>query len=572
MTSADVLLRYQQKIEQLQASLVDLQSRQTITALLIGAALLAGVYFGYLALARRAMPLWFSPLSLPVAAYSLRTYARRRLLVDSSTQLREFYERGVARLEDRWAGECDSGEEFMQPGHLHARDLNLFGEGSVYERLCTARTYWGRERLAQYLQTPAGLDEILARQSAVKELVLRDDLTESIALLRGESSTGAKDWLDAPSADLPAWLRPVLVVSSIALAAAGWYAPAGAVFFLNGAIGLYLRRRVNRVVSAAASVAGELETAREGLALLAAQRFESAKLQELARRAVPAEKAIGALACWFDVLRHRTKDWFYLPSLLLFAGTHSALAIESWRLKNGAALRQWLDAWAEFETLHALALYARENPEDCWPVIDDETAFHAEALGHPLLPRAACVRNDIALEQFYVVSGSNMAGKSTLLRSIGVAAVLAYCGAPVRAASIRLGNMRVCASMSIVDSMREGKSKFLAEVERLRDTLALAASTPVLFLIDEIFSGTNSPDRQTAADAVMRTLAERGAIGALSTHDISVTEVSRHGGTNLHMAARDESNDPLDFDYQLKPGVTRESNALAIARLAGVPC
>ncbi len=572
MTTADVLLRYQQKIEQLQTSLVDLQSRQAVTALLIGVVLLAGLYFGYLALVRRAMPLWFSPLSLPVAAYSLRTFSRRRLLVDSRTQLCEFYERGVARLEDRSAGEGDTGEEFLQPGHLHARDLSLFGEGSVYERLCTARTYWGRERLARYLQEPASSPEILARQAAVRELALREDLTEKVAVMRGESSPGAKDWLDAPSAELPRWLRPALGLSSIALAACAWYPAAGAIALANGLIGLVLRKRVNRVIASAAGVAGELETAREGLALLAAQQFDSPKLRELTQRAAPADEAIGALARWFDLLRHRTKDWFYLPSLLLFAGTHSAIAIEAWRMKNGAALRGWLDAWAEFETLHALALYARENPEDCWPVIDDKTAFHAAALGHPLLPRAACVRNDIALQNFYVVSGSNMAGKSTLLRSIGVAAVLAYCGAPVRAASLRLGNMRVCASMSIVDSLREGKSKFLAEVERLRDALALAASTPVLFLIDEIFSGTNSPDRRTAADAVIRTLAERGAIGALSTHDIAVTEVSRHGGTNLHMAARDGSNDPLDFDYLLKPGVTRESNALAIARLAGVPC
>jgi DNA mismatch repair ATPase MutS len=164
-----------------------------------------------------------------------------------------------------------------------------------------------------------------------------------------------------------------------------------------------------------------------------------------------------------------------------------------------------------------------------------------------------------------------MAGKSTLLRSIGVAAVLAFAGAPVRARSLRLAAMRICASVSIADSLGEGKSKFLAEVERLRDALDLSASQPVLFLVDEIFGGTNSPDRRVAAEAVIRTLAARGAIGAISTHDIALASIAAHGGVNLHMASREGAESPLDFDYKLKPGVTPESNALAIARMAGVP-
>jgi DNA mismatch repair ATPase MutS len=122
-----------------------------------------------------------------------------------------------------------------------------------------------------------------------------------------------------------------------------------------------------------------------------------------------------------------------------------------------------------------------------------------------------------------------------------------------------------------VDSLREGKSKFLAEVERLRETLQLAAAGPVLFLVDEIFGGTNSPDRQAAADAVARTLAARGAIGAISTHDIALAAIAAHGGANLHMGSREGAESPLDFDYKIRPGVTTESNALAIARMAGVP-
>jgi DNA mismatch repair ATPase MutS len=186
------------------------------------------------------------------------------------------------------------------------------------------------------------------------------------------------------------------------------------------------------------------------------------------------------------------------------------------------------------------------------------------------------VRNDVELgngNRFYVVSGSNMAGKSTLLRSIGLNVVLANAGAPVRASSMRLTHLEVFASLSIVDSILEGKSKFLAEVERVRRMLECAHGAPVLFLIDEILSGTNSRDRRVASEAVIRALVGCGAIGALSTHDLALTEIAGLdglAGSNVHMGAR-PGNDPMDFDYLLKPGVTQETNALAIAAMMGVP-
>ena len=227
--------------------------------------------------------------------------------------------------------------------------------------------------------------------------------------------------------------------------------------------------------------------------------------------------------------------------------------------------------------MNALAGYAHENPASTFPEFSTGTdaRFEAQALGHPLLPEEACVLNDVHLStqcRFYVVSGSNMSGKSTLLRAMGLNAVLASAGAPVRAQVLRLSKLSVCASLSVVDSLLQGKSKFLAEVDRLRQMVTAAEGTPVLFLIDEILSGTNSRDRRVAAEAVVRTLVQRGAIGALSTHDLALTEIAESEGlegANVHMGSRDGS-DPMDFDYRLKPGVTTESNALAIARMAGV--
>lgn len=592
MTSATVLLGYQQRIDQIEALLAHFQMRQGATVAVLVLAVGTATAFCFLAFWRRAVPIWYAPLPLPAALFSLRKYRRQRLQISNFVRLRRFYVSGVERLEERWTGNGISGEEFEGPEHVYAADLSLFGRGSLFERLCTARTHLGCERLAAYLQEPAGLDEIRQRQAAVRELAGRTDLREKLAVLGRYDFQQSRwqtfaEWLDSPPAGFPSWLRPAMLAGSVVigllsvslmLSPSMWPAilpimlpVAGA----NAAAGFWLQKRVRRVLKASAPVASEISLIRDGLELLAAEQFVAPKLVGLRTEVDSAGRVMRLLKPWFTILQERTKDWFYWPSLWLLLGTQSAMAIELWRIRHRDALRRWLDAWAEFEALNSLACYAHENPGDCWAELDEGRAhFAAEGLGHPLIRRDMCVPNDVFLGNTYrfcVLSGSNMSGKSTLLRSIGLAAVLAFAGAPVRARSLRLAVMRIGASISIVDSLREGKSKFLAEVERLREMLQLSTAGPTLFLVDEIFSGTNSPDRRAAADAVIGTLAARGAIGTVSTHDIALAAIASHGGANLHMGSRDGSDNPLDFDYKLKPGVTTESNALAIARMVGVP-
>jgi DNA mismatch repair ATPase MutS len=323
----------------------------------------------------------------------------------------------------------------------------------------------------------------------------------------------------------------------------------------------------------------ETRVLREGLELLQGEQFQSAKLRQLSEQVRNASASIRKLERLLGVIEKRDKDWFYGPSRVFLAGTQLCIAAERWRRKHGQALRVWLAAWAEFEALNALAAYGYEHPDNTFPQFDDNgrASFQARDLGHPLLPHTSCVTNDIELTRespFYIVSGSNMSGKSTLLRALGLNAVLAFAGAPVRARALRLSGLSIFASLSVVDSLLNGKSKFLAEVDRLREAIESAVpNRRVLFLVDEIFSGTNSRDRRIAAEAVVRTLVNRGAIGALSTHDLALTEIANSAGmngTNVHMGARDP-DDPMNFDYRLNPGVTTETNALAIARMAGVP-
>jgi len=275
----------------------------------------------------------------------------------------------------------------------------------------------------------------------------------------------------------------------------------------------------------------------------------------------------------------REKEALYVPSLLLGVGTQLVLAVENWRRLHRTHLTRWIECWAEFEALNAIACYAYEHPADVFPeFVQETTVFEAESLGHPLLPGGTCVGNDVALNEaavsFYIVSGSNMAGKSTFLKAIGVNAVLARAGAPVRATRARLSPFTICASNSIADSLLDAKSKFMAEAERLGE--AVRCSTvrkPALFLIDEILSGTNSHDRRVACESIVRALIANGALGVLSTHDLSLTEIAEIAGLrgkNYHMES-ENPEDPLKFDYKVKAGISSQSNALAILEMIGIP-
>ena len=593
----DVLIRYETRLNEVQIGMEQARLHHIAASLVVVVAAALFVTLGLYAI-RKQLPIWTPLLPIPIAAVAIQRYRRYRGNGSRSWRLRRFYGRAVKRVQSDWIGNGVSGEAFNDPSHAYANDLGIFGEGSLFEMICVGRSGVGHRGLAKYLSETPSLEETLARQEAVRELCPRTDLREKVALLgpfefsesKWETFTG---WLDSPAVPFPAFLGTILFISSgllaivilAGLALGGTTLPWTTVehwvtpfILFHGAVGLTLRSRVTPMIHSLGALSGETQLVREGLLIIEKQQFKSAKLCQIADRVRNGSASIRKLERSLNALHERNKDWFYVPSHVLVLGTQLCIAIEQWRTKNGSALRAWLDAWAEFEALNALACYAYENPDNTFPeLVEGDGCFEARATGHPLLSRQVCVPNDVRLNRhscFYIVSGSNMSGKSTLLRTIGLNAVLALAGAPVRAQSLRMSRLSVCASLAVVDSLLSGKSKFLAEVDRLRQAIELASGDiPVLFLVDEIFSGTNSRDRRTAAEAVVRTLINHGAIGALSTHDLALSEIADDEvlhGENVHMGSKGEGN-PMDFDYLLKPGVTREANALAIARMAGVP-
>jgi DNA mismatch repair ATPase MutS len=278
------------------------------------------------------------------------------------------------------------------------------------------------------------------------------------------------------------------------------------------------------------------------------------------------------------LLNLRKYEYFALLSSMILWGTNLAILIERWRQQNRNAVARWLDSIGQFEALLCLARYYYENPDHTFAVLKPETSptFWAEGLGHPLLDPSRCVRCDIALDptstQLMVVSGSNMSGKSTLLRSVGVNCVLALAGAPVCAARLQISPLQIGCSISVHDSLLQAKSRFQAEVERLKSILTLSRTNSVLFLLDEILGGTNSSDRLFGARAVIDQLAANAAVGIVTTHDLALTDVARAldgRAINVHFEEYYDNNE-MRFDYRMRPGVLIRTNGLNIMAALGL--
>lgn len=535
------------------------------------------------------------PLACLVVVPRYTKLLRRLARVGS---LIELHTSGLRRClgEEKETG--DTGEDLRRPGHLYQSDLNILGPGSIFSLLATVRTDAGRKRLADFLLSPPEIGTCRSRQEGIRELTPQTHLREDLGTLgdsagRSLPSPQFEAWVDAAPISFHPVVRPLLVATtalSIAglmmsstgpLSASLLWPNIAAVFAIQAAVVLRLRNSVVPMLARAKRLHGEVDTLRRGLLLLEKDSFAAAKLRELqAEVSEPcrASDELQRLQNLLTLLDQRAREWIYLPSLLLCMGTQTAISLERWRQQHGADLKRWTKAWGEFEALNALATYAFEHPQNAYPDLlsEGEPIFEATGLCHPLLSPETCVPNDISLNsevRLYLISGSNMAGKSTLLRAIGANAVLAFAGAPIPATSARISLCIVCASIGLSDSLSDGRSRFLAEVERLERTLAATdGKLPVLFLVDEVFSGTNTTDRYTATEGILTALVDRGALGAISTHDLALTALVSHAhlsGINVHMASPDPS-DPLGFDYKLKPGVNTASSVEAILRMVGL--
>jgi hypothetical protein len=570
----------------------------------------AGVIL-WLALVSRALSIAW--LLAPIAAFAVLVVIHDRLLrgLDRVRRAVRYFEKGLSRLDGTWEGAGESGDRYLDPHHPYAQDLDLFGKGSLFELISTARTHIGEDTLARWLLTPADPDTVRARQQAVDELRPRLDLRESLAVVAEQARTGVDPTALAAWGEAPALLDSRgLRLAAHALTVLGIAGAIGLFFWMFGIAGFFrlpesttflarditllallvnglflynTRHAREAVVSAVEEAAHELDLMSEVLVRLEAETFHCPLLTSLRRSldadGAPPSQRFARLHRLMERLDSRDHVIVRLLEPFLLWTLHVAFGVEDWRRLSGKAVRRWLTAAGEIEALCSLASLAFAHPDDPFPEFvpaGEIPTLEAVGIAHPLIPAARAVRNDLHLgaePQVYVVSGSNMSGKSTLLRTIGVNVVLAQAGAPVRARSLRLTPLALGASIRLTDSLHDGISRFYAEILRIRQILdTTGGPLPVLFLIDEFLGGTNSHDRSIGAEALVRGLVERHAIGLITTHDLALAAITGSLGSraaNIHFEDQLEDG-KMRFDYRIRPGVVRNSNAIELMRSVGL--
>jgi hypothetical protein len=550
--------------------------------------------------------------AIPAAVFVALAVQHERLLrvLERRRRAARFFERGLARLEGRWAGTGEPGDRYLDPAHPYARDLDLFGKGSLFELISTARTHIGEDTLARWLLSPAAPATVRARQAAVEELRPRVDLREELAILTEEARTGVDPvalaaWGEAPPLLAPGlaqagtWALTALGLLGVAAFCAFEAARLGLLlipepasvllrdFFLvsllvNGTFVYRFRKKVRPVAAAVEQAAHELKLLSETLVRLERESFRSPLLaalrESLNAAGSPPSQRMARLERLTEYLDSSDHMLVRVAEPIVLWTTHLAFAVERWRRESGQAVRRWLTAVGEIEALCSLASHAFEHPGDPFPEFAEAGPWlEADGIGHPLIPEDRVVRNDVRLGgelRVMVVSGSNMSGKSTLLRTLGVNVALAQAGAPVRARRLRISPLAVGASILVTDSLQDGVSRFYAEILRLRQILdaATAGPLPVLFLVDEFLQGTNSHDRFIGAEALVRGLVKRGTIGLITTHDLALAGIAENLGEqacNVHFEDRLEDG-RMRFDYAIRPGVVRKSNAIELMRSVGL--
>ncbi len=566
-----------------------IHERIATTRLWTAAVVVAGAWLAFYA---HAVSAWW--LGIPIAVFVglVAGHLRVRKALKRARRAAAVYAEGLARIGDRWAGRGATGARFEDVHHIYSADLDLFGRGGLFELLSRARTRMGEDALAGWLLAPSAVAEVRARQPAVAELRSALELREDLAVLGEEPEVGVHpepllEWAEAPNRLTGAWLGwlPAALVAAAAAGAVVWgtlgtATPFLAVLLLEAAVTYRLREPLAATLNAAEHAFADLELLAAVLARLEREHFEAPALAELMRtlrsHEIAGSTAIARLRTRVQFVEARRNPIVRVFDVPLMYSVQLARSVESWRALHGAAIRAWLAATGEIEALLSLATFAYEHPEDPFPELAaGRAALEAEGLGHPLLPLATCVRNDLAVgadASVLLVSGSNMSGKSTLLRAVGLNAVLAMAGATVRARRLRLTPLQVGASIRVNDSLKEGSSRFYAEITRLRRLLELAGPEPaLLFLLDELLQGTNSRDRRIGAEGILRGLVERGAIGLVSTHDLALTEVAAAGLGLRNVHFQDELvGGRMRFDFTLRDGVVTKSNGLELMRSIGL--
>lgn len=537
-------------------------------------------------------------LSLTVVSFTALVFWHQALRT-KQTYLQvicEIYDQALKRIAGEWKSFPDTGENFKDPAHPYSEDLDLFGASSLFQWINTAKTFRGREKLKEWLiESTVEVSLIQKKQAAIKELALNlawrhRFMAEARVTKRPLiSPTPIIDW--AKTYD-PAYLRPWIVILARALPTitltfvllyfltskvSYWFPLAG--FFIQALI-LFAGRQRGKALEAVYAYKDSIKTYEKMLERFEKRSFKSEYLQELKtslfdRDGKKAFEQIRKLSGLAELISNRSNSMFLVINILTLWDIQCMISLEAWKEKSGRFLGRWVDTIAELEGLTSLAIINFDHQEWALPEFDpNNSGITAVNLGHPLL--ADSTANDLAIEKrsgILLITGSNMSGKSTLLRTVGINLVLAYAGAPVCAKSFSCSMLKIYSCMRVSDNLGENISSFYAELLRIKQIVsATKTEQRIFFLLDEIFKGTNSQDRHAGAKVLIRQLSKAGAIGMVSTHDLELGELERESERKIRNYHFREfyKNDEIHFDYKLRPGISTTRNALYLIKMAGI--
>ena len=595
--AVDVQKFYETKLTELknESSLLSLQDKKysnwRLLTFFLGA--LATYYILYTKAVSPALCL------LPIAIFSYLIIVHQKILQrkKSNAAQASFIEKALARLNGSWQGQAMSSTHYLEEAHLYDKDLDLFGEASLFDYLATCPSRLGGDWLKSALIDSPELTELSRRQKIIQALKDKPEISFALSEFSQDEIPEESlfkrqlDWsLDKKLVDFSYLKALCLVLGASCLTLfVLWFFFQWPLHYalinlvLNyGLLSLY-KGRLNDTVSGLKETLDLVLPLSASLKVLSETKFgeeELIKLQDkIAVDSLPAWQWIiqldKALQSYENLKANAAAQPLNVIFLLEF---FTCAKIDRWRRSCGDKIEAWVEVAAEFEGLNALALFAFENPSYTFPSFTDEKTFEAKALKHPLIAKDKVVANDIHIssekDSLILISGSNMAGKSTFLRSLGINVVLANTGAPCAADSLKLCQFQLACSIKIDDSLKDGISHFYAEVLRLKQIhdLVKTSSKPVLFFFDEILHGTNSHDRLIGAGAVIKTLVRDGGLGLVTTHDLALTEIAEDLPNQARKICFVDhiENDKMHFDYKIHEGVASRGNAVRLMQLQGL--
>jgi hypothetical protein len=532
---------------------------------------------------------------IAIFLYWLRKDLSNNEAIDYHEALQQLNKEELLYLDHQYTHHPD-GQQMAGKEHPYADDLDIFGRASIYQFINRTASEQGNWKLAGWLSAPAKAAEITARQDAVKALAKQIDWTQQFRARAGintitiATEQSIRKWLSEPTHFLqkPYWHIVRFVVPAIAVATLLAYIfdyidfqqflVAVSVF---GMVAFLITKQVQPQYEQLNKISPQVDTLSTALGVIESAQFEdpvlSALREQLVNQQTRASVSIQALNKILGRFDYKLNPVVYVPLNLLFLwDLQQVLQLEQWKKAHTVDVGQWFEVLSEMESLVSLATLHFNHPAWCFPEIQEtKPEFTATAIGHPLIPPAKMVTSSfstIGKGQINIITGSNMAGKSTFLRSVGVNLVLGSMGAPVCAGTMRFTPLMVMSSMRIKDNLEENTSTFYAELKKLKEIiLAVKHQQPVFILLDEILRGTNSNDRHIGSKALIRQLLNDEAIGLVATHDLELATLAadQPGIHNYHFDVQVQGEE-LFFDYVLKDGICNSLNASLLMKKIGI--